>query len=121
MATRAERLEALERMTQTELGEFEKSFGGTWYSRFGGAKTAAIESLLTEAEHDKSIGNGLDLRLGLLTDDEQRGQCEQEAVEVAKSSARASWVSAHAAWVSVVISLVALTVAVIALVVALGE
>ena len=115
MATVAERREVLERMTQTELGEFEKSFGGTWYSRFGGAKTAAIESLLTEAQHDKSIGNVLDRKLGLPTDDEQRGQLEQQAVEIAKSSARASWVSAHAAWVSVVISLIALAVAVIAL------
>ena len=121
MATRAERQEALERMTQTELGEFEKSFGGTWYSRFGGAKTAAIESLLTEVENNPKVGNVLDRKLGLLTDDEQRGQREQQAVEIAQSSARASWVSAHASWVSVVISLVALTVAIIALVVALGE
>ena len=120
MATRAERRRALDRMTPRELAEFETSIGGSWYADRKGAEAAAIEALLTEVEK-KNIGNSLDQQLGLPTDDEQRGQREQQTLRVAKSSSRASWVSAHAAWLSVVISLVALIVAVIALVVALGE
>ena len=121
MATRAERQHALEQMTLTELAALEKSFGGTWYSRHKADEAAAIAELLAEVDYNKSIGTGLDRKLGLLTDAEQRGQFERQAVEVANSSARASWVSAHAAWVSVGISLVALIVAIIALVVALGN
>jgi hypothetical protein len=102
-------------MTPAELAEFEKSFGGAWYSDRKGREAAAIEALLTEVEK-KNVGDLLDQQLGLPTDDEQRGQLERQAVEVAKSSARASWVSAHTGWIGLVIAVVALIVAIIALV-----
>ena len=119
MATRAERRKVLEQMTPTTLTEFEKAFGGTWYTGNRGEEAAAIAALLAQAERNESIGNLLDRRLRLLTDDKQRVQLEEQAVEVAQSSAQASSVSAHTAWVSVVIAIVALVVSVIALVVAL--
>ena len=119
MATRAERRKVLEQMTPPKLTEFEKSFGGTWYTGNRDDEAAAIEELLSQAERNEIIGYLLDRRLRLLIDDEQRGQLEEQAVEAAQSSAHASSVSAHAALVSLVISLVALIVAVIALVVAL--
>ena len=120
MATKAERRKALEHMTPAKLIEFEKSFGGTWYTGSRGNEAAKIAALLAQAERNKSIGNLLDRGLGLGLDDEEAGHVEGPAVEAAQSSAQASGASAPAVWVSVVISLVALFVSVMALVVALG-
>ncbi|MEE9131459.1 MAG: hypothetical protein V3T84_15690 [Phycisphaerales bacterium] len=110
MATRAERQQALERMTLTELAAFEKLFGGTWYTGHKGDAAAAIESLLTEVE-GKGTGDRLDRHLGLPTDAEQQLQLQRDGVEAAKSSGRAAWISAGCALIAVIIAVIALVVA----------
>ncbi len=115
MATRAERRRALDRMTPAGLAEFEKSFGGTWYSDRKGQEAAAIEALLTEVE-GKGIGDRLDRRLNLPTDAEQQLELQRKAVATSESSTQASWLSARAAWIVIAIAVASLIIAIIALV-----
>lgn len=116
MATLAERREALEQLTSAELAAFENLFGGTWYTGHRGDEAAAIETLLSTVEHHKSMGDLLDRKLGLLTDDEQLLKLHRQAVATSTSSTRASWVSAHVGWIGLVIAVAALIVGIIALV-----
>ncbi len=115
MATRAERRKVLEAMTLTELAAFEKSFGGTWYSRHERDEAAAIAELLAEADHYKGIGDRLDRRFDLPTEAEQRLELQRKAVATSTSSTRASWASAPAAWIAAVFAVLAAIIAIIAL------
>ena len=122
MATPAERRRALEQMTPPKLIEFEKSFGGTWYTGSRGDEAGKIAALLAQAERNPSIGNLLDRGLGLGLDEEEPGQLEGQAADATQSQAQVSGASTPAAaWVSIVISLVALFLSVMALVVASSE
>ena len=108
MATRAERQKVLETMTLTELAAFEKSFGGTWYSRHERDEAAAIAELLAEADHYEAIGNKLDRQFGLPTDAEQQSQLQRDSLETSKSAKRAAWFAAGCAALAIIIAIIAL-------------
>lgn len=123
MATRAERQQVLEQMTDDELEAFQAKWGGSWFDKENRAKS--INSMLGKTEK-KNLGNDIDHLLGLPTDAEQQLKLQldsadatdqqlklqHESIEAAKSSSRAAWISAGCALVAIVLSIIALWIAI---------
>ena len=105
MATRQERREALERMTEEEISKLRGRWDGSWYC--DGDMAATIKKLLRVAEQPEHRDH-VDRMLNLPTDAEQQVQLQRDSVAAARSSAKAAWLSVIGALVAIIISVIAL-------------
>ncbi len=117
MATRAERREYLEGLSETDWAELTQRLGDV---RLDKPRDRRIKLLLDDADRSGS-GDEHDRAFRLPTNADQQLDLQREALATSTSSTRASWISAHAALVSVVIASALLIVAIITLVMASGE
>ncbi len=93
MASREERQQTLEGMNDEQLRDFSKRYGGgdvgggegSWGDRY-------IKSVVDKTDRDSGLGKLLDIKLGLLPDDErQLRAAEKVASASAGSACAAKW------------------------------
>lgn len=106
MASRAERKEHLEQMTEDEFVTFSHAWGGEFMRKQGEAR---IKWLLDDAEKH---GDAFDLALGLPTEQDQQRGLDEDTLTAAKRASSAAVVSAVAAVASIGISILAIVIAI---------